>query len=184
MNRPGTRSSSIRPDGTILLAPPNPTWPDLYARESDRIHSILEDRVCLLEHVGSTAVAGLAAKPIIDLVLAVEDSADESSYVPDLEAHGYTLRIREPDWFEHRVLKGPDTDVNLHVFSDGAEEIERMILFRNHLRADAADRARYESVKRTLAARRWDSVQDYADAKSTVIEEIMARAAAGPQGPS
>lgn len=136
-----------------------------------------------MEHVGSTSVPGLAAKPIIDMVLAVEDSADESGYVPDLEARGYTVRIREPEWFEHRVLKGPEADINLHVFTAGAEEIERMILFRDHLRDGADDRARYETVKRTLAARSWESVQDYADAKSSVVREIMTRAAAGPRSP-
>ena len=88
----------------------------------------------LLEHAGSTSVPGLAAKPRIDIMLAVPDSADEPSYVPALEAAGYVLRIREPDWYEHRVFKGPDTDVNLHVFSAGCPEIARMLLFRDWLR--------------------------------------------------
>ncbi len=61
----------------------------------------------------------LAAKPIIDILLAVADSADEPSYLPSLESAGYVLRIREPGWFEHRLFKGPDTDINLHVFSAG-----------------------------------------------------------------
>ena len=81
----------------------------------------------LLEHTGSTSVPGLAAKPIIDMTLAVPDSADEDAYLPELEAAGYVLRIREPDWFEHRVFKGPDTNVNLHVFSDDCPEIDRML---------------------------------------------------------
>ena len=169
---------SKRLDGIVRLAPADPSWRALFETESKRIHRILGDRVCLLEHVGSTAVAGLAAKPIIDIVLAVEDSADENSYVPDLEANGYTLRIREPAWFEHRVLKGPDTDINLHVFTNGSEEVERMILFRDHLRADSDDRAMYEDVKRGLADKKWEWVQDYADAKSPVVTEILKRAIA------
>ena len=88
----------------------------------------------LLEHTGSTSVPGLAAKPIIDITLAVPDSSDEDAYAPALEAAGYVLRIREPDWHEHRVFKGPDTNVNLHVFSDGCPEIDRMLRFRDWLR--------------------------------------------------
>jgi GrpB-like predicted nucleotidyltransferase (UPF0157 family) len=158
---------------------PDPSWPGMFEQESERIRSILGDRARLLEHVGSTSVPGLSAKPIIDIALGVEDSADESSYLPDLEAAGYVLRIREPDWFEHRLLKGPGPDINLHVFTDGSEEISRMILFRDHLRGDPDDRALYESVKRDLAARQWETVQDYADAKSTVVGEILKRALAG-----
>ena len=79
----------------------------------------LGDRVVRIEHTGSTSVPGLSAKPIIDISLEVPDSADEETYVPSLEAAGYVLTIREPDWFEHRLFKGPDTNVNLHVFSAG-----------------------------------------------------------------
>jgi GrpB-like predicted nucleotidyltransferase (UPF0157 family) len=118
----------------------------------------------------------LIAKPIIDILLAVADSADESAYVPALEAAGYRLRIREPDWHEHRLLKGSDTDVNLHVFGSGSPEIERMQRFRDRLRSDDADRDRYAAAKRELAARQWRHTQDYADAKTDVVAEIVARA--------
>ena len=95
------------------------------------------------------------------------------------------LRIREPDWHEHRVFKGPDTNVNLHVFSDGCPEIDRMLRFRDWLRTDQADRELYEQTKRELAAREWTYIQDYADAKTLVVEEIIARAPrnflAGPE---
>jgi GrpB-like predicted nucleotidyltransferase (UPF0157 family) len=106
----------------------------------------------------------------------VPDSADEPAYVPDLEAGGYALRIREPEWFEHRVFKGPDTNVNLHVFSAGCEEVDRMVLFRDHLRSNEADRKLYANGKRELAARDWKYVQQYADAKTDVVREIMDRA--------
>lgn len=163
----------VRLDGQVLLHDPDPAWSDLYRREETRIRDALGDRALLVEHVGSTSIPGLAAKPIIDIVLAVADSSDEGTYVPDLEAEGYVLVIREEDWFEHRVLKGPDTDINLHVFSAETSEISRMIAFRNRLRAHAADRMRYESVKRELASQEWRYVQDYADAKTEVIEEIL-----------
>jgi GrpB-like predicted nucleotidyltransferase (UPF0157 family) len=133
-----------------------------------------------LHHAGSTSVPGLAAKPIIDVVLVVENSADESAYVPALEDAGYVLRIREPEWQEHRMLKGRRPDVNVHVFSTGCDEVGQMLIFRDHLRGHAADRELYESTKRELAARKWRFGQHYADAKTAVVGEIMARARATP----
>ena len=168
-------------DASIVLAHSDPGWPALYEQEAARIHGALGDRVCLLEHVGSTSVPGLAAKPRIDILLTVRDSADEPAYAPAMEAAGYVLRIREPDWYEHRVFKGPDTDVNVHVFSPGCPEIARMLMFRDWLRTHDADRARYEATKRDLAGRTWRHVQDYADAKTTVVESILT--AAGAPGP-
>jgi GrpB-like predicted nucleotidyltransferase (UPF0157 family) len=158
-------------------------WPALYAREEARIRSILGDRVRRIAHTGSTSIAGLAAKPIIDITMLVADVRDEDAYARDLEAAGYVLRIREqePDWYDHRVFKGPDTNVNLHVFSDGCIEWARMVGFRDWLRSHDDDRALYERTKRDLLTREWQFVQDYADAKSSVVEEIMGRA--GLPGP-
>jgi GrpB-like predicted nucleotidyltransferase (UPF0157 family) len=162
----------------IELAEYDPAWPELYEREAQKIHAALGDRVRALEHAGSTSVPGLAAKPIIDIVLAVADSADESAYVPALEQAGYVLAIREPDWHEHRLLKGSDPTVNLHVFSHGSSEVERMLAFRDRLRTNEAERVLYERTKRELAQRAWTYVQDYADAKTQVVETILARALA------
>ena len=106
----------------------------------------------------------------------VADSGDESAYVPALEAVGYRLRLRSPDWEEHRMFKGPDTDVNLHVFSRGSTEVQRLVSFRDHLRADAAHRERDAAEKRRLAERRWAFMQHYADAKTRVVEDILTRA--------
>lgn len=160
----------------VVLAEYDPGWPRLFEREAERIREALGDNVVMLEHVGSTSVPGLAAKPRIDILLVVPDSSDEPSYVPALEAVGYVLRVREPEWHEHRVLKGPDTDINLHVFSPGSPEIDRMLGFRDHLRMNEADRLLYEQTKRDLAQREWKYVQNYADAKTEVVEEIIARA--------
>jgi GrpB-like predicted nucleotidyltransferase (UPF0157 family) len=168
-----------RLDGPIVLAEYDPVWPVLFEREATRIRAVLGDRVLALEHAGSTSVPGLAAKPRIDIVLAVPDSSDEAAYVPQLEAASYALRIREPDCHEHRMLEGFDTAVNLHVFTVGCPEIDRMVGFRDWLRTHDDDRRRYEQAKRDLAARRWTYVQHYADAKTAVIEEIIARAEAG-----
>ena len=113
---------------------------------------------------------------MIDIVLVVADSANEDSYTPDLESAGYVLRIREPEWFEHRMLRGSEPDVNLHVFSSGCPEVNRMLLFRDWLRVNAADRELYQRTKLALAQQDWGQVQDYADAKSAIVAEIMARA--------
>jgi GrpB-like predicted nucleotidyltransferase (UPF0157 family) len=165
-----------RLDGPVVLVEPDPDWPALFEREATRIRRALRERAVLIEHVGSTSVPGLIAKPIIDIALVVPDSADESGYAPALEAAGYRLRIRSPAWEEHRMFKGPDTDVNVHVFSPGSPEVERMVRFRDRLRADASDRERYAAKKRALAQRSWAYVQYYADAKGAVIEAILARA--------
>jgi GrpB-like predicted nucleotidyltransferase (UPF0157 family) len=162
----------------IVVSDYDPRWPSSFEREAARIRAALASRAMLLQHAGSTSVPGLPAKPVIDMILAVADSSDEPSYVPALEAAGYVLRIREPHWFEHRVFKGPDTDVNLHVFTVGCAEIDQMLAFRDWLRSNVEDRELYASEKRALAAREWKYTQNYADAKSSVIHEIMARARA------
>lgn len=160
----------------IHLAPYEPSWPTAYAKQAQGIRAALGERVLLLEHAGSTSVPGLSAKPIIDMVMAVADSADEDAYVPPLEAIGYTLHVREPKWYEHRLIRYSRIAINLHVFSDGCEEIDRMLLFRDWLRSHPKERILYETTKQELAARTWQHVQNYADAKSEVVREILLRA--------
>jgi GrpB-like predicted nucleotidyltransferase (UPF0157 family) len=162
--------------GSIGIMEYDVGWPSLFEREAVRIRTALSKQALQVEHVGSTSVSGLVAKPKIDILLVLLDTADEPAYVPLLEAAGYVLRIREPDWHEHRMFKGPDTDINLHCFSEGCPEIRRMLTFRNWLRSNETDRALYERTKRELAARRWKYVQDYADAKTSIVEEILASA--------
>jgi GrpB-like predicted nucleotidyltransferase (UPF0157 family) len=169
----------LRPlTGPIVICDYDPSWPSLFEREAARIRAALGDRVKLLEHAGSTSVVGLPAKPRIDIVLALADSSNEADYVPDLEAAGYVLCIREPEWFEHRVFKGPDTDVNLHVFTIGCPEIDQMLLFRDWLRAHPEDRELYANAKRELARQAWKYTQQFADAKTAVVRAILARARA------
>jgi GrpB-like predicted nucleotidyltransferase (UPF0157 family) len=162
----------------VELADYDPTWPVHYERVANRIRSILKDRIVLIAHVGSTSVPSLAAKPIIDIALEVPDSSDEDAYVPEMEGAGYLLRIREADWFEHRLFKGPDVNINLHTFSADCAEVDRMLIFRDWLRANESDRQLYARTKRELAARDWKYMQQYADAKTAVVKEIMAHAEA------
>jgi GrpB-like predicted nucleotidyltransferase (UPF0157 family) len=160
-----------RLDGQIVLSPYDESWAPTYARLASEIHDVLGDVV--VEHVGSTSVPGLDAKPIIDINLIVADSADESSYVSALEGLDYVLVLREPEWHEHRLLRLSDPAVNLHVFTTGSAEHARMISFRDRLRRDDATRDRYLATKRELAAHEWKYVQEYADEKTSVIEQIL-----------
>jgi GrpB-like predicted nucleotidyltransferase (UPF0157 family) len=173
-------------NGSITIVPYDPAWPGLYERERTRIAAALGSRALEIHHVGSTSVPGLAAKPIIDILLVVENCANDAAYLPDLERAGYVLRIREPDEGSplftgtepHRVFKGSDIDLNLHVWSRGSGEIERNLIFRDWLRANDDDRDLYQRVKLELASRNWDNIQQYADAKTDVIQTIRDRALA------
>lgn len=165
-------------DAAITLVEYDQKWPQQFAREAERIQKALGKRALQVEHIGSTSVPGLVAKPIIDILLVVADSADEPSYVPDMEAAGYVLKIREPDWHQHRLFKGPDLNINLHVFSSGSPEIERHLLLRDWLRVNAEDRKLYADTKKKLASEKWHYVQNYADAKTTVVEAMISRARA------
>jgi GrpB-like predicted nucleotidyltransferase (UPF0157 family) len=168
-------------NGRITLVDYDPEWPRQFEAVARKVRAALGERAVVLEHAGSTSVPGLCAKPIIDIVLAVPDSRDEQAYVPDLEAAGFPLHIREPEWFEHRLFKYHDPNVNMHVFSAGCSEIDRMLLMRDWMRSHPEDRDLYATTKRDLAQRTWKYTQHYADAKSTVVAEIMARAAASRQ---
>lgn len=163
-------------NGSVTIADYDPAWPQFFEREAEKIRAALGEQIVLLEHAGSTSVPGLAAKPILDILLVVPNSADEVAYVSVLEGAGYVLRIREPEWHEHRMLKGDNPAVNLHVFSPGCTEVERMLLFRDWIRRNESDRLLYEHTKRELARKTWKYTQNYADAKTSVVEEILARA--------
>ncbi|SMB97252.1 GrpB family protein [Deinococcus hopiensis] len=156
----------------------NPEWPQWYEREAARLRALLGERVRALDHVGSTSVPGLAAKPTIDVDLTLDDSADEAAYVPVLEAAGYRLTIREPEWHEHRLFKGPDTDINLHVWTVGSPEAQRHLIFRDWLRANETDRGAYGEHKKAVAEREYEYAFQYNNGKAALLREILARALA------
>ena len=153
-------------------------WQGKFERHAKIITEAIGGSMLRIEHVGSTSVPGLAAKPIIDILVVVPDSANESAYLPQLEGAGYVLRVREPDWHEHRMFRTLDRDVHIHLFSVGCPEIQRNLTFRDRLRRNAEDRERYERVKRELAAKDWPDMNAYARAKTEVIESIIATAQA------
>lgn len=167
----------LRPlSAAIAVVPYDPAWPDRFQQEARQIAGALGEQPFWIEHVGSTSVPTLSAKPIIDILLVVSDSANETAYAPALARVGFTLRIREPDWYEHRMLRGQKDDVNLHVFSEHCPEVNRMLAFRDWLRVNEADRERYAECKCALAQRQWKYTQNYADAKTSMIQEILSRA--------
>lgn len=160
----------------------DPSWADRFRRHEGIVRNALGARALRIEHIGSTSVPGLGAKPIIDMLLVVASSADEPSYLPQLVSAGYELRVREPDFHAHRMLRTPTLDVHLHVLSHGSTEIDRYLVFRDRLRSSADDRKLYEATKRRLAAQPWPDMNAYADAKTEVVETILAAARTASNG--
>jgi GrpB-like predicted nucleotidyltransferase (UPF0157 family) len=150
-------------------------WPCRFERERERIRSALGATAHRIEHIGSTAVPGLAAKPVIDVLVTVEDPGDEATIRPALESAGYELRVREP---AHCMFRTPARDVHVHIWADEDPDADRYLVFRDRLRHSSADCAAYEQLKRELAAREWNDMNEYADAKSDLIAAIIARAPA------
>lgn len=163
------------PSQPIVIVDPDAAWPSWFATEAARIVELLGDTAIRIEHVGSTSIPGLPAKPIIDIDLQVADSAAEDTYVPQLVQSGYRLVLREPWWNGHRMLIGPEGRFNLHVFPVGAPEPLRHLLFRDWLRSHPDDRDLYASIKRDLADSTAANPGDYNLAKNTVIDEIYTR---------
>jgi len=160
----------------VIIENYNPKWKLKYQSHANNISKALGNTALLIEHIGSTSVEGLAAKPIIDILVVVEDSSDETSYKQKMEDAGYVLYIREPDWYEHRMFRPPTKNANIHFYSEGCEEIQRVRVFRDWLRTHPNDRLRYEKVKRELAKQDWECLDDYAQAKTEVVESIIAKA--------
>ncbi len=161
-----------REEREVVIVDYSPAWRRRFEEERERIGGALGGVAHRIEHVGSTAVPGLAAKPIVDVLVAVEDPEDEAAYVPALEAVGYVLRVREPG---HRMFRTAERDVHVHIWRSGSEDERRHLLFRDRLRASPDDRLEYEWAKRDLAGR-WRDMNYYARAKSDVIGRIMQRA--------
>jgi len=171
--------SGAAPAIGIEVTDPDPTWPRQYDDLADRIREALGWRVLQLEHVGSTSVPGLAAKPIIDIDLTVADPGREQDYIPALEAIGFRLAIREPWWHGHRVLRAAEPHCNLHVFGFDSPELVKHRIFRDWLRGNPGERDRYAAAKREAASEanaRGEHVEQYNARKQQVIREIYHRA--------
>lgn len=165
------------PDVRVVAA--DPAWPAWFEELAAAVRGALGGRALVIEHVGSTAVPDLPAKPIIDVDLVVADPADEAAYVPALEALGFVLRVREPWWFEHRLLRGSAPASHVHVFGPDSPEVVRHRIFRDWLRNNPVERERYAAAK--LAASAASSAagehgMQYNARKEQVVREIYARA--------
>lgn len=171
----------------VEVVPPDPGWADDYERVRAQVLDALGARALSVQHVGSTAVPGLWAKPVIDVDVTVADSGDEASYLPDLEAAGFVLTVREPEWQQHRCLRGPAPVANVHVWSPGSVEPKRHAAFRDWLIEHEDDRAAYGELKARLADQGFTDVMDYNTAKGGVIydtyERIFAADPAHPHTP-
>jgi GrpB-like predicted nucleotidyltransferase (UPF0157 family) len=159
----------------IVIADYDPSWPTRFARERERIRAALGAVALRIEHIGSTSVAGLAAKPIIDVLVTVKDPEDDPVLVPAFEAAGYALRVTEP---AHRMFRTGPGDVHVHVWAEADPEVARVLAFRSWLRQHPHDCLAYERLKRALALREWEDMNDYAEAKSELIATILAKAGA------
>ncbi|HEU4810662.1 MAG TPA: GrpB family protein [Nocardioides sp.] len=167
------------PQVGVDVAEPDPEWPARFDELAARIRAALGWRVLNLEHVGSTAVPGLPAKPIIDMDLTVADPDDEDAYVPALEAAGFELRIREPWWYGHRVLRAAVPNCNLHVFGYDSPELVKHRIFRDWLRGNAGERDLYAAAKRDAADTanaHGEHTMQYNARKELVVREIYHRA--------
>jgi len=167
------------PAEPIAVVDYDPAWPAVFGMLAGRVRDALGDRVLGLEHVGSTSVPGLDAKPVIDIDLTVADSADEPAWLPPLQAAGFELVVREPWWHEHRCLVFDDPRCNVHVFSPDCPESIRMRIFRDWLREHPDDLALYRDAKLGAADdsnAAGEHVMQYNARKQPVIREIYDRA--------
>jgi GrpB-like predicted nucleotidyltransferase (UPF0157 family) len=162
----------------IEVTDPDPAWPRQYDDLAGRIREALGWRVLQMEHVGSTSVPGLAAKPVIDIDLTVADPERERDYLPALEAAGFRLVIRET-WRYHRALVADQPRCNLHVYGCDSPEPVRHRIFRDWLRGNPGERERYADAKRQAASAAnagGEHVMQYNARKQQVIREIYHRA--------
>jgi GrpB-like predicted nucleotidyltransferase (UPF0157 family) len=163
----------------IDVTDPDPAWPRWYDDLAGRIRDVLGWQALQLEHVGSTSVPGLAAKPVIDIDLTVADPDREQDYVPALETIGFRLVIREPWWYHHRALVADEPRGNLHVFGYDSPEPIRHRIFRDWLRGNPGDRDRYAAIKRQAACEAnagGEHVMQYNARKQQTIRDIYHQA--------
>jgi len=163
----------------IEVAGPDPAWPRRYEELAGRVRDALGWRVLQLEHVGSTSVPGLAAKPVIDIDLTVADPGREQDYRPALEVTGFRLVIREPWRHGHRALVADQPQGNLHVYGFDSPEPVRHRIFRDWLRGNPGERELYAAAKQQAAAAAnagGEHVMQYNARKQQVVRDIYRRA--------
>jgi len=176
--RPGFQQTvgSDRADDPPAVVPYDESWPSCYAGWEARLSAQLGDVAQRVEHVGSTSVPGLAAKPVIDIQVSTADLAAEHLYSAPLERAGVQLRYRDDQHRYFRPFAGRPWDVHVHVCAVGSRWERRHLLFRDYLRATTEARAAYAEVK-FVASLLWRGDRmGYNAAKTRVILDIMEKA--------
>ena len=172
--------SRHRPADAIILAPYDARWPAAFNYEASRIRSALSGVPIVLHHIGSTAIPGIVAKPVIDLLGVVPAVADLDRHEHQLASIGYEAKgeygIPGRRYFQKAAPDGPRTH-HLHVFATGSPEIHRHLDFRDYLRAFPEEAIAYATLKQDLATR-VSSRDEYSDGKTEFIRTIEQRAAA------
>lgn len=164
----------------LEVVPHDPAWAGHFRELRDKIASTLGASALLINHIGSSSVPGLPAKPVIDIDLVVADLEDEASYVPALEGVGFHFLLREPEWFGHRFFCDyAPVSCNLHVFGALCPEVERHRIFRDRLLTCDEDRELYARTKKEAMAEilmRGETLAEYNKRKEEVIRQILKRA--------
>ncbi|MEN6410302.1 MAG: GrpB family protein [Anaerolineaceae bacterium] len=167
--------------GEIVVADYDPAWARAFAEEKQRIQTAIGETLTGIEHVGSTAVPGLAAKPVIDLLVGIRSLADAPRCVAPLAALGYRYipeyeaDLPERRYFQRQNAEGEHTH-HIHMVEPGSEFWRRHLLFRDYLRAHPETAVEYAALKRALAAQYRSDRAGYTDAKSDFIARVMAQA--------
>jgi GrpB-like predicted nucleotidyltransferase (UPF0157 family) len=161
----------------IMIVAYDGKWQHRFQVWRDRIRDSVGDAALRIEHIGSTSVAGLAAKPIIDIQVSVNAMADERVYVDQLEELGVQLRSRDEFHRYFRPFPDQPRDAHVHVCDLGSTWEREHLLFRDYLRSHPGARGSYAAVKREVAERWVDDGWAYTDAKGEIILDILEDAA-------
>ena len=152
------------------------TWPELFKRERELVAPVLGANARRIEHMGSTSIPGLRAKPIVDVIVLVDDLVRARGVIPALEATGYSFWADNPDKTKLFLVKGlppaPHRTHHLHVY-DNADEVERHLIFRDRLRAHPELRDAYLALKTDLARRFRNDREAYTNHKVSFINEVV-----------
>jgi GrpB-like predicted nucleotidyltransferase (UPF0157 family) len=174
------RPARERYPGPIVIRDYDPSWPAQFEAERARVSGALGSIVVTIEHVGSTAVPGLAAKPIIDLLAGVESLPAARERVGAMRAIGYTHMAEYEAWLPDEMLfrKGPPGPWthHVHVMEPASARWDEFVLVRDHLRAHPDTAAAYAELKRALALRFGDDIEGFRAAKRPFLADVLRRA--------
>ena len=169
-------------DDAIVVAPYDPAWHVLFRAQAADLRAALGDVALRIDHIGSTSVPGLAAKPIVDVQISVADFEPLDAYRRPLERLGYVFRAENPERTKRYFRESPgQRRTHIHVRRAGSFSEQLALLFRDYVRAHSAEADAYAALKRELAESHRHDRQAYTEAKQPFIWEVIARADAWAQ---